>query len=58
MHNAKIVALSNIELFKELPEEVLDDLSRRCSWQRFHPNEQIIDRHSNSRVDTLENLPH
>jgi len=49
MENDKIRALSNIELFKDLSENVLDDLSRRCRWCRFQPNEQIIDRHSNSR---------
>ena len=49
MQSTRTIALSNIELFKDLPEEILVDLSKRCSWQRFHPNEQIIDRHSNSR---------
>ena len=49
MQNANNRSLTGIKLFEDLSENVLDDLSKRCRWQIFHTNEQIIDRQSDSR---------
>jgi CRP-like cAMP-binding protein len=41
--------LSGIRLIRELPPQRLQLLERRCSWRRYGPGEQILDRDSESR---------
>ena len=49
MQGAKNESLAGISLFDSLSESALEDLSKRCRWQRYQPNEQVIDRNSDSR---------
>ncbi|MDD9902181.1 MAG: hypothetical protein OXT06_01305, partial [Rhodospirillaceae bacterium] len=41
--------LSEIVLLSELSGDALATLEKRCSWRNFAPQEQIIDRQSNTR---------
>jgi len=41
--------LSAIKLLRELPAPQLQAIERRCRWRRFAPEEQILDRDSDSR---------
>lgn len=41
--------LDSIDLFAPLPADERAALARQCSWRHFHPQEQIIDRGSDSR---------
>ena len=41
--------LSAIKLLRELPAPQLQAIERQCSWRRFAPDEQILDRDSESR---------
>jgi len=41
--------LKNVKLLAGLPEEELARLAKACIWKRYAPNEQIIDRQSDSR---------
>jgi len=49
MQGAKNESLAGISLFDSLSESALEDLSKRCRWHRYLPNEQVIDRNSDSR---------
>ena len=49
MQGAKSESLAGIRLFDGLSESALEDLSKRCRWHKYQPNEQVIDRHSDSR---------
>ena len=49
MHGAKNEPLAGIRLFDGLSESALEDLSKRCRWHKYQPNEQVIDRFSDSR---------
>ena len=49
MQGAKNESLAGIRLFDSLSESALEDLSKRCRWHRYQPNEQVIDRNSDSR---------
>ncbi|MFM2045692.1 MAG: hypothetical protein RLY86_4268 [Pseudomonadota bacterium] len=42
-------SLDRIELLQALKPEERAALARQCSWRHFHPQEQIIDRSSDSR---------
>jgi len=43
------LGLRNIKLLADLPDEELAELAKSCTWKRYAPHEQIIDRHSESR---------
>jgi len=49
MQGAKNESLAGIRLFDGLSESALEDLSKRCRWHKYQPNEQVIDRYSDSR---------
>ena len=49
MQGAKNESLAGIRLFDGLSESALEDLSKRCRWHKYQPNEQVIDRFSDSR---------
>ena len=49
MQGAKNESLAGIKLFDGLSESALEDLSKRCRWHKYQPNEQVIDRFSDSR---------
>jgi signal-transduction protein with cAMP-binding, CBS, and nucleotidyltransferase domain len=49
MQGAKNEPLAGIRLFDGLSESALEDLSKRCRWHKYQPNEQVIDRYSDSR---------
>ena len=49
MQGAKNESLAGITLFDGLSESALEDLSKRCRWHKYQPNEQVIDRFSDSR---------
>ena len=49
MQGAKNEPLAGIRLFDGLSESALEDLSKRCRWHKYQPNEQVIDRFSDSR---------
>ena len=49
MQGAKYESLAGIRLFDGLSESALEDLSKRCRWHKYQPNEQVIDRFSDSR---------
>jgi CRP/FNR family cyclic AMP-dependent transcriptional regulator len=49
MQGAKNASLAGIRLFDGLSESALEDLSKRCRWHKYQPNEQVIDRYSDSR---------
>ena len=49
MQGAKNESLARISLFDGLSESALEDLSKRCRWHKYQPNEQVIDRFSDSR---------
>ena len=49
MQSAKNESLAGISLFDSLSESALEDLSKRCRWHKYQPNEQVIDRFSDSR---------
>ena len=49
MQGAKNESLAGITLFDGLSESELEDLSKRCRWRKYQPNEQVIDRYSDSR---------
>lgn len=35
--------LERVAIFKGLPQKVLDDIGKRCSWRRYEPGEPIVD---------------
>lgn len=41
--------LAGIELFADIGERERHDVEQSCSWRRFVPHQQIIDRNSSSR---------
>ncbi|MDX1738474.1 MAG: Crp/Fnr family transcriptional regulator [Alphaproteobacteria bacterium] len=41
-------SLSNITFLKDLDQQAIQDWEARCKWQEFAPNDQIIDRNSDS----------
>ena len=49
MQGAKNESLAGIRLFDGMSESALEDLSKRCRWHKYQPNEQVIDRYSDSR---------
>ena len=49
MQGARNEPLAGIRLFDGLSESALEDLSKRCRWHKYQPNEQVIDRFSDSR---------
>ena len=49
MQGAKNESLAGIRLFDGLSESALEDLSKRCRWHKYQPDEQVIDRNSDSR---------
>ena len=49
MQGAKNESLAVIRLFDSLSAGALEDLSKRCRWHKYQPNEQVIDRNSDSR---------
>ena len=49
MQGAKNESLAGIRLFDGLSESALEDLSKRCRWHKYQPNEQVIDRFGDSR---------
>ena len=49
MQGAKNESLAGIKLFDDLSESALEDLSKRCRWREYQPDEQVIDRNSDSR---------
>ena len=49
MQGAKNESLAGIRLFDGLSESALEDLSKRCRWRKYQPDEQVIDRNSDSR---------
>ena len=49
MQGAKNQSLARIRLFDGLSASVLEELSKRCRWHKYQPNEQVIDRYSDSR---------
>ena len=49
MQGAKNESLAGIRLFDGLSESALEDLSKRCRWREYQPDEQVIDRNSDSR---------
>ena len=49
MLGAKNESLAGIRLFDGLSESALEDLSKRCRWRKYQPDEQVIDRYSDSR---------
>ena len=49
MQGAKNESLAGIRLFDGLSESALEDLSKRCRWGEYQPDEQVIDRNSDSR---------
>ena len=49
MQGAKNESLAGIRLFDGLSERALEDLSKRCRWRKYQPDEQVIDRNSDSR---------
>ena len=49
MQGAKNESLAGIRLFDGLSESALGDLSKRCRWRKYQPDEQVIDRNSDSR---------
>ena len=49
MQGAKNESLAGIRLFDGLSESALEDLSKRCRWHKYQPNEQVIDRYSDRR---------
>ena len=49
MQGAKNESLAGIRLFDGLSESALEDLSKRSRWHKYQPNEQVIDRYSDSR---------
>jgi CRP-like cAMP-binding protein len=46
---APIDRLSVIKLLRDLPQPRLQAIERQCSWRRYAPEEQILDRDSESR---------
>lgn len=48
MQSSKNASLAGISLLSDLSESALVKLSKLCHWQNYKPNEQVIDRHSNS----------
>ena len=49
MFREKFYSLSKISLFVDVPNEALELLEKRCSWQKFAQQEQIIDQESKTR---------
>lgn len=49
MDDSSTISLDRIEPLTVLPPEVRADIARLCSWKRFAPHEQIIDRQSDTR---------
>ena len=49
MQGVKNESLAGIRLFDGLSESALEDLSKRCRWRKYQPDEQVIDRNSDSR---------
>ena len=49
LQGAKNQSLAGVRLFDGLSESALEDLSKRCRWHKYQPNEQVIDRYSDSR---------
>ncbi|MTI10851.1 Crp/Fnr family transcriptional regulator [Curvivirga aplysinae] len=47
--SADIKTLRNIPLFKNFSDSDLGQWNKRCGWQEFAANEQIIDRQSDTR---------
>ncbi|WP_420547264.1 Crp/Fnr family transcriptional regulator [Curvivirga sp.] len=47
--SADIKTLRTIPLFKNFSDSDLDTWNKRCGWQEFAANEQIIDRQSDTR---------
>lgn len=48
MAKTEKLSLAGMSLLADLPKRDLEELSQRCSWRTFGPNEQIIDRQSDN----------
>ncbi|SVE02159.1 uncharacterized protein METZ01_LOCUS455013, partial [marine metagenome] len=46
---ARVGTLASIELLADLPVEEVRALQQKCDWLSYDPDEQILDRESDSR---------
>lgn len=49
MSEPPIHTLDHIDMLRGLPEDLRAEVARLCRWKRYAPQEQIIDRESDSR---------
>ncbi|MCP5367947.1 MAG: Crp/Fnr family transcriptional regulator [Hyphomicrobiales bacterium] len=49
MADSQTHSLRKIELYSDLSDRELAEVEKQCSWKRFAAQEQIIDRHSETR---------
>ncbi len=48
MNDVETTSLAGIGLLKDLSDEALEALAKRCSWRTYESSEQILDRQSDS----------
>ena len=48
MQSSKYAPLAGISLLRDLSENALITLSNCCHWQNYKPNEQVLDKHSDT----------